>query len=281
MTKLAVIDADTPAFASAISCEDYYYEDADGNQYRRKSDVPAMLKAHVVQKWEATAPANFAVARTKKFIEGILEDAGCDDYVCFVGGGNNYRYDLPCNTGFPYKGNREEMHTPFYLDECKNYIVECHPTVVCDGYEADDGCGILMYSGMGGYDELVLCHIDKDMDMIAGHHMRWSRSISGRIEPAKHYTITEEEALRNFYRQLLSGDTTDNIPGYYKLTGKRLMKTILAPLDRMKDELDMWEYVAKTYAKAGVTDISILIEIGRLLWIQREENQLWLPPTMR
>lgn len=281
MPSLAVIDADTPAFASAISCEDYHYETPDGDCYHRKGDAPRSVKDDLIQVWEATAPPKFAVARTEKFIQGVIDDAGCDDYICFIGGGSNYRYDLPCSTGYAYKGNRSEMHTPFYLEECKNYIATCHPTVVCDGYEADDGCGILMSQGMEGYDKLVLCHIDKDMDMIVGNHMRWSRSLKGKIHPAEHYYIDAKTAMRNFYKQLLKGDSTDNIPGLYKLTGKKLMKAIPEKIDNMHTEAEMWRYVKDVYRSKGMCDVNILIEIGRLLWIQRKENELWLPPDMR
>lgn len=278
MTTLAVIDADTPAFASAISCEDYHYETPEGDCYRRKSDAPKSVQDSLIQVWEATAPPQFAVSRCEKFIQGILDDAQCDDYVLFIGGGNNYRYDLPHPKGYPYKGNRADMHTPFYLDECKNYLMECHPTIVCDGYEADDGCGILMSEGMEGYDELLLCHIDKDMDMIEGNHMRWSRNINGKDFPAEFYTVDKVEALRHFYLQLLSGDTTDNIPGYYKLTGKKLVAGIKSGLESLTTELDMWTYVRQVYAKAGMRDENILIQIGRLLWIQRKEGEMWNPP---
>lgn len=281
MSSLAIIDSDTPAFASAISCEDYHYETPDGDCYRRKGDVPKALKDDVVQVWEAIAPPKFAVARTEKFIQGVIDDAGCDDYVCFIGGGSNYRYDLPSTTGYAYKGNRSEMHTPFYLEECKNYLTECHGAIVCDGYEADDGCGILMSEGMEGYDKLVLCHIDKDMDMIVGDHMKWSRSLNGKIHPAEYYHIDELTAMRNFYKQLLKGDSTDNIPGLYKLTGKKLLKAIPEGIDRCRTEMEMWNYVRDVYAKRGMGNVNILIEIGRLLWIQRKENELWLPPDMR
>lgn len=279
MTTLAVIDSDTPAFAAAISCEDYHYETPDGDCYRRKSDAPKAVHSSLIQVWEATAPPNFAVSRCEKFIQGILEDANCADYVLFIGGGNNFRYDLPHPAGFPYKGNRSEMHTPFYLEECKNYLSECHPTVICDGYEADDGCGILVSNGMEGYDDLLLCHIDKDMDMIEGHHMRWSRNIAGKSYPAEFYTIDHVEAMRHFYLQLLSGDTTDNIPGLYKLTGHKLTAPIKKGLESYSHEIDMWCYVKAVYAKAGMHDVDILIQIARLLWIQREENQVWNPPV--
>lgn len=278
MPTLAVIDSDTPAFAAAISCEDYHYETPEGECYRRKADAPKAIHGELIQVWEATAPPKFAIARCEKFVQGILEEAGCDDYVLFIGGEGNFRYDLPAPKGFTYKGNRADIHTPFYLEECKQYLVECHPTVVCDGYEADDGCGILVSTGMEGYDELLLCHIDKDMDMIEGHHMRWSRNLNGKIHPAEFYTINHVDAMHNFYGQLLSGDSTDNIPGLYKLTGKKLVKPIKEGLLKLTNELDMWNYVKSVYSKNGMKDENILIQIARLLWIQRSEGEIWVPP---
>lgn len=283
MTTLAVIDSDTPAFASAISCEDYYFEDAHGDMWRRKKDAPPEVRDELRQFWETTAPPEFAVARTEKFIGGILEDAGCDDYVLMIGGGENFRYELEQPKGFAYKGNREDMHTPMYLDDTRDYLINNHPCVVCDGMEADDGCGILMYEGMEGYDKLLLCHIDKDMNMIAGDHMKWARTINGTVHPAEFYTVSEVEALRCFYLQLLTGDSTDNIPGLFKMTGKKVTKKVKEGLNKFSRDVQMYNYVRAVYLDSGFEgDVDhFLTVIGRMLWIQREDKQLWNPPTER
>jgi hypothetical protein len=96
---------------------------------------------------------------------------------------------------------------------------------------------------------------------------------------------------------MLTGDTADNIPGYSKITGTRVKKweDLLAPLDDMTTELDMycyvellycaafWEYIdehdGKTQALADIAVHEKLTEIGKLLWMKRTIDDEWSPPV--
>jgi 5'-3' exonuclease len=85
------------------------------------------------------------------------------------------------------------------------------------------------------------------------------------------YYITEEEGIKNFYKQILMGDRVDNIigiKGIGTVKAERLLK-------ECKNEQEM--YLAVLEAYAGNTER--VLENGRLLWIRREANQLWTPPS--
>ena len=67
--------------------------------------------------------------------------------------------------------------------------------------EVDDAVSICA----NHFSNRVICHIDKDLDQIAGTHYNY-RSHS-------HYDISQVQAQKNLYIQVLVGDIADNIKG--------------------------------------------------------------------
>ena len=81
----------------------------------------------------------------------------------------------------------------------KNFI-ESH------GGEADDYVSIYSYQALEEGKLPVVCHIDKDLNMIPGWHYNFKKE--------EFYYISPEESFTFMCRQLLSGDmSSDNIPG--------------------------------------------------------------------
>lgn len=111
--------------------------------------------------------------------------------------------------------------------------------------------------------------------------------------------VSEVEANRWFYKQMLTGDSTDNIPGMYKAVGIKATTKWLDPINELFDEAEMFSYVREVYltladeavkkgriptiagrnlaTEAGVE--AFLLLVGTLLWIQRREGGVWIPPT--
>ena len=94
---------------------------------------------------------------------------------------------------------------------------------------------------------------------------------------------------------MLQGDVADNIPGFVKLTGTRVSKwkPILDKLYAQPDEKHMWGYVSSLFIYEffeldleGAYDTEVitravfktLTETGRLLWMQRDKDDMWEPP---
>jgi hypothetical protein len=88
---------------------------------------------------------------------------------------------------------------------------------------------------------------------------------------------------------MLSGDATDNIPGLYKLTGTKCSAGMKAEVESCLNYREMRTSVIETYQRAfeklskrmGVDFIEdaelydMLTEIGQLLWMRREPNEMW------
>lgn len=99
--------------------------------------------------------------------------------------------------------------------------------------------------------------------------------------------MTEDEADLFFHKQLLTGDSTDNIPGLYRMVGKKATAKILEPLESMTTNKEMFEYVRAVYLD-GYRDVGMcldeaddvvdrwLLNQGRCLWIRRAEGELWV-----
>jgi 5'-3' exonuclease len=132
---------------------------------------------------------------------------------------------------------------------------------VIEGQEADDMLGIMAYSMQVG--EYSIASIDKDLDMIRGDHFNFVKN--------QKYFITEEQGIKNFYKQMLVGDRVDNIigiKGIGPVKAERLLK-------ECKSEAEMYLAVLEAYEG----NAERVLENGRLLWIRRESNQLWTPPS--
>ena len=228
----ALIDADTPIYSVAIVSED--------------------------------DSLNYAIARLDKMIYSIIESSGATEATLFVSGDNNFR-----NTIYPeYKANRDSKIVPKYRKQLKQHLIKEWNAVVCDGYEADDGCG------MNQTNDTIICGIDKDLWQIPGHHYSWPIIRKGEIvRKALHQEITEEQGMRNFFMQVLTGDTSDNIKGVYGIGKKKAFKI----LENVHTEKDMYDEVNYFYTSSLEHTEEVRVENEKrllinldLLWIWRE-----------
>ena len=105
------------------------------------------------------------------------------------------------------------------------------------GQEADDALSIAACTLGHG-----IATIDKDLDGCPGWHYNWAKE--------NIYYVTEVEANRFFYTQMLTGDSTDNIPGLFKRTGKKAMAKVKAPLAELTDPADMYAYVGGMWTRS-------------------------------
>ncbi|KKL19365.1 hypothetical protein LCGC14_2466160, partial [marine sediment metagenome] len=192
--------------------------------------------------------------------------SACDltefDIVCYLSGATNFRYDVAKTR--PYKGNRDAKHRPTHEVAIRDYIRGQWETVVTDGIEADDALGIAQCRAE--QHSTCIISIDKDLNMIPGLHYDFLHEL--------HYDITEEQGWRLFCLQLLTGDTTDNIPGLEGIGAKKADKI----LDGLSQ--DQWmEAVASAYAsKSGKRDwFEYMMEQATLLWILRDTNNMGPP----
>ena len=206
-------------------------------------------------------------------IKEIVERSGGTSWV-------GYLSDSPSNfrnlvaTILPYKGNRIGNEKPAKFHMLREYLLEEYPDNVelIFGMEADDALAIDQYKAPS--ETTIICTIDKDLEMVPGWHYKWAR---GTVEETAPFLVTEVEGLRFFYKQLLTGDMTDNIKGLHGV-GKK--STLLSKLDDMDEEEDMFKHVHSEYVKRfGSYADQFMLENGKLLWMLQDKDVMWELPT--
>lgn len=212
-------------------------------------------------------PVENALHSVKVMLNSMLTATGCEEYECFLTGKNNYRHEVA--TIKPYKGNRKQPK-PVHYDAIRDYLVNVHGAVIVDEMEADDILGIKQT------DETIIASIDKDLDMIPGWHYNWRKEDL--------YYVERDEATRNFYRQLLTGDSTDNIVGIPGI-GPKKADAILNTVDGQMEfwDIEDWEEeafwtVLDVYSLHYKRPYEVLTEMAELLWIQNGTGR-WKSPV--
>ena len=267
-SKHVNIDGDVINYAVGFASQRTLYE-IGGKRFEDKAS--AIVYALDVADEEITTvyeaePVAFALSSCKRLIKRIKEESKATSATILLTGEGNFRDAVA--TIQPYKGNRDGSSKPLNFQSIRDYLLFVAGAEMVEGEEADDQLSIRAVR-----DGATIATIDKDLDNTAGWHYNWQRDTL--------YYVTEVQADRNFYRQLFVGDTTDHIPGLFRVTGQRATAKIKAPLDEMKTPREMYEHVRDVYAEAApeLDVAATLLEIGRLLWMRRSDGEMWSPPN--
>jgi 5'-3' exonuclease len=161
-------------------------------------------------------------------LKNIATDTGIENMRIYISGKDNFRYKVAKTK--PYKGNRATMVAPQFLNYCKEFLIKEYKAVRVHGYEADDGIATDMTQN-----NAIHCGIDKDMLQIAGLHYNYVK--------LEWYEVTPEDAIINLYRQILMGDTSDNIPGLPRVGAKTAEGVIADHRTAVEDALLYYETV--------------------------------------
>jgi hypothetical protein len=258
--KIALIDADIICHRSANIAEPVMYQ-VNGVEY--DNAVDAKKAGGVVWSRKEDRGLEFALMVAEQTVDTMLDNAKPRSYQMFLSGRDNFRYKVAKTV--PYKSSREYLPRPKYLRKVRDFLREHYNAVVTDGYEADDAIG--MESTRLGKQGFV-CTIDKDMDQLAGWHYDW---VKDRV-----YRISGKEALFNLYQQVLTGDSTDDVPGLPGIGPVKARRI----LDGATDSNDLLRRVWDQYRNAdigGGTDggkWDYFIEQLRLVYILRGPEDL-------
>jgi 5'-3' exonuclease len=205
--------------------------------------------------WEVEAKVDdlmdYVIGETLVFSSG-------SDYTTYLTGKNNFRHDIAVTA--EYKGNRKSSSKPAMLPDARRYLVESYRGRIINGQEADDA--IAIEATRNDPDTTVVASVDKDMLQIPCWHFNF---VTGA------WTFVDEASGRkSFYKQILTGDAADNIKGIFKVGPVKADKI----LEGITEEKDLYEAVVKAYDG----DKERVLENARLLWLRREEGQMWQPP---
>ena len=269
----ALIDGDVILYGCGFAAQRKIYtvRSADTtNEFQYKKDAVAFMKEGTIFEpcdYELTdrvevEPLGNAIHNINTKLGSIMENTRANTFVLYLTGPGNFRDELVSD----YKANRDPDHKPFHYKAMKAYMIEHLHAIVVEGQEADDAMSI---EQVNSFEDTIICTIDKDLKMVPGNHYHFNDN--------KLFTVSEREGQVFFYKQIITGDKgTDNISGLFHLCKRKATKKILDPLDEIFDEGAMWEYVKSLFVDIPEETI---ITNARLLWMRREENELWRPPT--
>ena len=181
---------------------------------------------------------------------------------------DNFRKDYYA----PYKEHRNARPKPDCLGYALEILENLCPIVKQDRMEADDLMGIEKSAG-----RMVCVTIDKDLQQVPG--LFWYPNLGeGEFpEPVKETTV--EEANFWFYRQWLTGDSTDNIPGVWKLGPKKAEKLLEStpPINHMALCLSLYEQRPDKDGNAYSLDAALGMGVAVRILREGEAIGGWIP----
>lgn len=193
-----------------------------------------------------------ACARASTMVEEIIAATGASEYRVFLSGQDNFRYRV-----YPeYKANRLDAKRPKWEQQVKTFLELDWNAEWSKGCEADD------LLGMYQTDNTVICTIDKDLDNVPGLHYNFVKK--------ELYNVTTEESTRNFYYQLLVGDTADGIKGVPGIGPKKASRI----LDSCESEREMFTACREAYGNDDELEMN-----AKVLWIWHKEGDIWEWPN--
>lgn len=256
--KLALIDADTIIYQSAavIQVSPLIVEhkiSGRKKEFRNKTEWKNWLQSdkgrgyadddfNVVQEPRLTEDISHALHLIKRQMEKITSKDWCSDFQIYLGGEGNYRKAVA--TMKEYKSGRPPK--PLAFQQCYDYTVNKYKdrVVICNGEEAEDGVAKVAWpkylaaraAKNKDLADVVICRVDKDLIQVPGWHYNYGKDTGPDW-------ITDAEAARHFWWQMLKGDTTDAILGIPGVGGAKATKV----LEGAKNEKECVERVIRAY----------------------------------
>lgn len=299
--SVVIVDADPIIYGAGFASQESTYEyilEKDGKLHQETfSDgnvARKFIKDNGFEVVDRTVhveakPEGFARQCAKTQLDSIIRRC-CDELgvtdaqvEMYLSGPDNYRYKLA--TIAPYKGDRPPP--PIHYQVLRDYLTGRWNAVVVSGCEADDKVSIRSRELASDGTPFVLATIDKDLDQVPGLHYGYKDKVF--------YTVSPEEAELVFWTQCISGDSTDNIPGCYKIGTAKAEKLIAQWQAKFAElpvppswHLYVWGRIVDTFAvnmvqyaeryPKGMTPEAAALETARLVWMQTYEGALWNPP---
>jgi len=266
MPRTALVDGDIIVYSCGFASDVREWHCPDGTIFSYAKEAKKYCDDNGLDKEEleltyTSSPLSHTLHNVKLVLKKILDATEAKKLIIYLTGKENFRNDVP--SPLKYKGNRDKNHKPTQYKEIIQFLLENYNTIITNGEEADDAMGIEQSSKPNG--DTVICTKDKDLDMIRGLHYNWTKD----REP---YEVSEEQAIKSFYIQLLTGDRVDNIQGIRGIGNKKA--SVL--LDGIEEEEELLKVAVEQYERAGLTKED-LINNGRLLWIRRKNREMWTP----
>lgn len=197
----------------------------------------------------------------------------------FLTGKTNYRDQYARIR--PYKGNREKVSRPVHYEAIRAYLMNRWGASVVEGEEADDAVAMLAHAH--GYDPDRICIVspDKDLKTVPGRLYNFRRR--GKRDAMR--VLTEGEARMNFYRQMLTGDPTDNVLGCYKTGAKTAAQIVSGSQTEVESAQAVLNEFRASMDRKGCPYAEThrpeeaMMETGIMLHMRRTPGEIWRIPN--
>ncbi|QDP50770.1 MAG: putative ribonuclease H [Prokaryotic dsDNA virus sp.] len=190
-------------------------------------------------------------------INRLDEHYGVDKIVTCAESRGNYRKLLSKT----YKANRKDKSKPDFFDELSEAVCEMYHIKQAHGFETDDLIAI-MWNRLQkeiGRENVMIVSLDKDYMQIPAliynyHH--------------KHkvvYDVTPEMARHNFYKQMIVGDSADNVnylKGYGQKRAQSVLKHAKTRYQYTKEVFKLFKQVYKSKAREKFIECYRILKLG-------------------
>ena len=232
-----IFDADSLIYASCFKSK----EDRENEDDLFETDVE-------------TAFNKFSESMSK-LLSFLEEQVSVDDFVICNGSKNNFRKDITPT----YKLNRTQKR-PDILKELHEVVKLSYNSVWGDGVETDDVVATLWAEEVekNGVDSVIIMSLDKDYKQFPCWFYDYNYKKRELIK------ISEEEAYRNFYSQMIVGDSADNIKvckGYGKVYASKLFKEVKTEYSMFNKTYRLYKEVYGDDAKDMFTQARSLLKL--------------------
>ncbi len=259
---MLLIDADSLVYKAGWSVEKRFYTLPSGERFGTKKEATHALTAAgrgeelplLVAGSETTGSESAAWLCLRNLYEGILNRFPGTPFVSFISEGKTFRHEVAKTQ--PYKGNRSESAKPYYYDFLRETILNTWNGSTVTYIEADDMVAI----EASCRDSPVIVGIDKDLLQIPGMHYNYVKE--------ELFEVDEYIGWRNFFTQVLVGDTTDNIPGLRGVGPK-------TALNLLDEDNDTWYLRCLNLYKEHYEVREQFDETCELLYLLRYPDDCW------
>ena len=156
---------------------------------------------------------------------------------------------------------------PYHYEALRQWLVHAYNTLEIRDVEVDDAIGLAQCKNT------ILCHLDKDLWQVPGHHWDYGKQKYLYVDPDSLgiLELTPKGDLFGtyiawFYAQMLLGDSADHIRGITKVGPKKAFKL----LGSFETEYDLFGPVVNEYKREFNDNWKQrFFENAQLLWIQR------------
>src|SRR5690606_20559789 len=228
-----LIDADSIVFKAGCANEEREYKVLDGDtelyscKYKKDAEGFAMGNEDlVIQKVKHVGELSHSIQNAKTLVEKILDSIPHKNYKLFIKGKGNFRDALYKE----YKAHRSDDARPEHEQQLREYLIRKYSAEEVHGEEADDKVSYIQCSDIARY---CIVGVDKDLWNTPGEHFNYDTGVLDYV--------SMEQANYNFWKQMLTGDTADNIPGIKGIGPQTAEKILKGPKANCAAEV-MYQY---------------------------------------